>query len=251
MDTHDKEFDELFRSKLDSFETEPSAKVWPVIAAGLDQPKKKIALMPILSIAASVIVLIGAGLLFIPKKTIIKTTGVVQAKVMKTTSPVNSLQPVNLGQQPVVNKDLHRIASVQRTKEIVIKVKPVDTLTKPAITIQPARQQVIAAVQQSQQPAKSVVPDKNIPLILKPVIDQQPAFTTKPDIAAVLPAVVKKDTLPVKAKHRIRSFGDLVNVLVAKVDKRKDKVIEFTADDDGESNITGINLGIIKIKKGE
>ena len=31
MDMQDNEFDELFRSKLDEFEMEPSAKVWPGI----------------------------------------------------------------------------------------------------------------------------------------------------------------------------------------------------------------------------
>ena len=29
MDMQDKEFDELFRSKLDEFEAEPSGNVWP------------------------------------------------------------------------------------------------------------------------------------------------------------------------------------------------------------------------------
>jgi hypothetical protein len=35
------------------------------------------------------------------------------------------------------------------------------------------------------------------------------------------------------------------------VDKRKDKLIEFSSKDDDESLITGINLGIIKVKKEE
>jgi hypothetical protein len=40
-----------------------------------------------------------------------------------------------------------------------------------------------------------------------------------------------------------------LNVVIAAVDKRKDKVIEFSNTDGDESSITGINLGIIKIKK--
>jgi hypothetical protein len=52
-------------------------------------------------------------------------------------------------------------------------------------------------------------------------------------------------------KHGIRNFGDIVNLVVAKVDKRKDKVIEFSDDDEDGSSITGINLGVIKVKKGE
>ncbi|RYE28502.1 MAG: hypothetical protein EOP42_16695 [Sphingobacteriaceae bacterium] len=54
-----------------------------------------------------------------------------------------------------------------------------------------------------------------------------------------------------KVKHKhIRSFGDVVNLVMAKVDKREDKLIQFTDTDDGdESTVTGINLGIINIKK--
>ena len=41
MDMQDKEFDELFRAKLDGFEAEPSANVWPGIADELDSNKRR------------------------------------------------------------------------------------------------------------------------------------------------------------------------------------------------------------------
>jgi hypothetical protein len=46
-------------------------------------------------------------------------------------------------------------------------------------------------------------------------------------------------------------LGGLINALIAKVDRRQDKLIEFSDsdDDDAESNVTGLNLGLIKIKK--
>ena len=55
-------------------------------------------------------------------------------------------------------------------------------------------------------------------------------------------------------KHQqivFRSFGGLINAVVGKIDKRKDKVIEFNDDDDDDdgATVTGVNLGIIKIKK--
>jgi hypothetical protein len=67
MDMQDKEFDKLFSSKLEGLEIEPSAKVWKGINGELSGNKRK-SLIPFLSIAASIIVLIAAGVLFIPKK---------------------------------------------------------------------------------------------------------------------------------------------------------------------------------------
>src|ERR1700744_2449261 len=64
----DREFDDLFRSKLDNFEMEPSAQVWQNIDAELDGKKRKGGLFTLLGIAASIIMLIGAGILFLPKK---------------------------------------------------------------------------------------------------------------------------------------------------------------------------------------
>jgi hypothetical protein len=45
-------------------------------------------------------------------------------------------------------------------------------------------------------------------------------------------------------------LGGIINTIVAAVDKRDDKLIEFTDnDDDDGSRVTAVNLGIFKIKK--
>jgi len=252
----DKEMDELFRSKLDGFEMEPSAKVWPGIAAELNQPRKKNILMPFLSVAASIIVLAGAGLLFIPKKEVVKHKGQTVVAVTRATAPVSQAPSIQNAPQAVTGQlivnHISNIALAQHKKATITNtINPVDSIAKPGINIQPAQQQVIANVPQKQQQLKAVVPDNSTPLIAKQAPDQVADYATQPQIAAlpVKPAI--KDTTPVKTRHGIHSFGELVNVLVAKVDKRRDKVIEFSADDDGESHITGVNLGIIKIKKRE
>jgi hypothetical protein len=75
-------------------------------------------------------------------------------------------------------------------------------------------------------------------------------FITKPvALTAQLPQADKAIAAAPVKKRRIRSLGDLINVVVSKVDKRKDKIIEFSNTDDDEATITGVNLGIIKIKK--
>src|SRR5580698_7427927 len=94
MDMQDKDFDELFRAKLDGFETEPSANVWPGIAGGLDSSKRRRSLAPWLSIAASIVVLAGAGLFFIPKKTNTGTKPRVNNPISAIARPVVKTPPV-------------------------------------------------------------------------------------------------------------------------------------------------------------
>jgi hypothetical protein len=255
MDMQDKEMDELFRSKLEGFEMEPSDKVWPGIAGELDPPKRKIALMPFLSVAASIIVLVAAGLLFIPKKEIIKPGRHAVNGLTKTELPAKRVPSVSPVQQPAAGpvnvNHINNIAvapTMKTTTGTVVKI--VDTTAKPAANTQPAQQPMVATAPK-QQPAKAVVPDNSTALIAKQAPEPVQAYTTQPQIAALPVKPIQTDTLPIKTRHGIHSFGELVNVLVAKVDKRKNKVIEFSADDDGESHVTGINLGIIRIKKKE
>ena len=88
-------------------------------------------------------------------------------------------------------------------------------------------------------------------IAVKQTVEIANSFITKPvQMSAELTGVNKTDLLPVKPKYKMHSLGDLINAVVAKVDKRKDKFIEFT-DKDEESLITGVNLGIFKIKKEE
>ena len=59
MNMQDKEFDDLFRSKLDDFEMEPTAQVWINIDAEMDGKKRKRSVFFSLRIAASVILLLS------------------------------------------------------------------------------------------------------------------------------------------------------------------------------------------------
>ena len=252
----DKEMDGLFRSKLEGFEMEPSAGVWPGIAAELDPPKKKYPLVPFLNVAASIVVLVGAGLLFLPKKVVVQHKRAVVAIAGKVVTSVNHVSTTNSVAQAtasgVVLNHQSNIAVAQPGKAALTgAVSPVTTIAKPAINTQPIQQEIIANVPLKQPEVKAVVPDNSTPLIAKQAPDLVQAFNTQPQVAAVVVMPIQKDTLPIIPRRGIHSIGGLVNVLVAKVDKRRDKIIEFSADDDGESHVTGINLGIIKIKKRE
>ncbi len=47
----------------------------------------------------------------------------------------------------------------------------------------------------------------------------------------------------------IRNVGDLINFVVDKVDKREDKFLKFKTDDDDNSSLIGINIGMLKFSK--
>jgi hypothetical protein len=122
-----------------------------------------------------------------------------------------------------------------------------DTINAVKADVQPV---LVAVPDKKQDEIKGVVPDDNTQLNIKEPVKESLAITAKPElVAAQLPVTAQPNAAPAKTRHRIKSFGDLVNVVVAKVDKRKDKIIEFTDTDGDESTITGINLGFVSIKK--
>jgi hypothetical protein len=263
MEMQDNEFDKLFRSKLDDFEMEPSAKVWPGITWELGDGKRRKSLIPLLGIAASIIVLVTAGILFIPAKTHVISKHPVNHEIAKTNQKVNpviitkgdvkhDVQKLNT-EKNGAPKPVNRMAKLSPVK--AGQVTPFENTVQVIKKEQPIKkeeQNTLASVPQKPD-VKEVVPGNETTLSIKQApVEETTGFTAKPILASnPLPVVDKQSaTTPVKPKHRIRSLGDLINVVVAKVDKRKDKIIEFTATDDGdESTLTGVNLGIIKIKK--
>jgi hypothetical protein len=262
MDMQDKEFDGLFRSKLDEFETEPSTKVWADIAVELDASKRKKAPWPFLSIAASIIVLIAGGILFVPTKKGTNTKQRVKARIAKTIQPatvtgsttthgplvlLSANKPVKLKEtyiQARAKKAFARAGiSGKDTNAVSIKVEVAKTDDHELIAPVSPKQPVIS---------KAVVPGIETQLAVKVATGQPGAVSAKPPLLAnQLPDNSNKELAPAKSRRKIRSLGDLINLVVAKVDKRKDKVLEFSDDDDNESNLVSVNLGIIKIKKGE
>ena len=132
-------------------------------------------------------------------------------------------------------------------------VKNMDTTSAPAKALKRDEQQLVADV--AQKPGgitKPVVPETTIQQAVKQAVDQLPGTALKPDkLASQDVTDTKLDSTLVKRRHKIHNFGDLVNLVVDKLDKREDKVIQFADDEDGDSHLTGVNLGIVRIKKGE
>ena len=110
-------------------------------------------------------------------------------------------------------------------------------------------QQTIAAVEPPRKAdiTQPVVPGPETPLVTKTTTENVGQTKAAPQVTAQLPAT-DQATKPAK-RRGIHNFGDLVNIVVAKVDKRKDKAIQFTDSDDDESTVTAVNIGPVKINK--
>jgi hypothetical protein len=261
MEMQDKEFDDLFQSKLDSFEIEPSAHVWHGIAGELAAGKRRKSLLPFLSIAASIVVLVAAGVLFIPQKVSLPAKHNIKAKPSEApvqpvagSLAINKVKPAILTFKNASNVSAATIAKtnvqpVTKTNGPLIAAVN-NQATKPLDTVRADNKQILAAVTQKPGAIKAMVPDSNTQIAIKQPMQVTPGFVTKPEIAAVqLPTAEKQDVQPVKSSRKVHSIGHFINSVVAKIDKRQDKFIEFTDIDDEGSVLTGVNLGFVKIKK--
>lgn len=261
----DKEFDDIFRSKLDGFEAEPSAHVWQNITAELDGKKHKKSTVFILSIAASIVVLITAGILFIPKKGVVKhgRPDTNQLAVNKVKPAVVKSVETTVTTNPAVNKK-EQVAYAHQTVKRIIKVRHVE-VTK--TTTEPKEQSVpiIASQQPERQESKLVLASaeiKNTDDITKPstdlkvttIIPDRPETATAPDMQ-IKPALTAtqqtaaNSAKPSVKKHGIRNISDLLNLVANKADKNKDKLKRFTDADDDESVISILHIGAGRAKK--
>lgn len=255
MDMQGNELDEFFRSSLDGLEIQPSAQVWTGISAELDAGKRKRSLVSFLSIAAGIVLMLTIGVLFIPKQMKVNKQNPLVNRIVKKTFPVTktvlavlSNEQQNKKAEKAVITPANHLAAVKiertnkrvdadRTKKIKVQ--------QDRLTVENNDPQVVLKARGNDL-ASAVIPDNtNDEISVKPVMHDLNLSANKPQLAALSSKPAKT---PVK-KHRIRSMGDIFNVVIAAVDKRKDKFIEFSNTDEDDATITGINLGIIKVKK--
>jgi hypothetical protein len=250
MDMQDKELDKLFQSSLEGLEIEPSAHVWGEIAGKLDAAKRKRSIVPFLSIAAGVLLLLTAGLLFVPEvnnhtdpvkvtknEIPVKTSPVIKATPAAVLAYQQNKRAVKAVIAPVSNAAL--LKTKMADKKETHKINKQDTVGERS-TDEP--ELALAAYRGNQ--VGSVISDDKDEVNL-PVNNLLARANNQPQLTAQLPRPKPRGG----KKHRIRSLGDVLNVVIAAVDKREDKFIEFSNTDEDDATITGLNLGIIKVKK--
>jgi hypothetical protein len=253
MNMQDKDFDQLFRSKLDGLEVQPATKVWANIEAEIGGKKKR-SLAPIWSIAAAVLVLLGVGTWFLVNKPVkIKQNQVAQrVQPKRQIEMVKATQP-KVTEQVLINTPVIGIKEAKQPVNQIAYLKHKASATNHTVAEQAKPAIKEAVTQVDSQPAQilAAVPNKTV---VRPVVpDMALAVTTTIETPEVKPnatvAVTANEPEKRVKKRGIRSLGGLINAVIAKVDKREDKLIEFTESDEDQSNVTGVNLGIIKIKK--
>jgi hypothetical protein len=265
MKMSDKDFDQLFNAKLGDMEMEPSASVWSNITDELDgKQKDKKAGLPFMKIAAGIVVLMAVGLFFIRPEhqkiqltaSTIKEPVEVSQSGTTTTNTAVSVQPeitdVQSSTVAEVVKPIVKHRESQRVERFeMAAAKSVDTAkVQPqyvAKVTEPVNQNTNNTRVAANTSTAALLPETTGSFATKPTI-KEPNTNTTPVIAANS-TTEKKATEPAKRK-RIHSLGDLLNVVIAKVDKREDKLIEFTnTSDDDSFNVTGLNLGLLHAKK--
>jgi hypothetical protein len=259
MDMQDKELDRLFQQKLDDLEIQPSAGVWQGISAELNTDKRRRILLPLLSAAAGIVLLVTAGILFIPKQPF--KNGDQHHPTEIALAPKAVQHPIAVKIDPVVppapaqNKVPANpvIVPVNNIAHVKTKTNLTPSLQQPIITAQPPAAAHTDEPLLASAPAldynvvKTDAPDTATRISPKSTIIN--SEKTQPVLIAQTPVQSAPATAKPVKKHRIRSLGDVFNVVIAAVDKRKDKVIEFSNTDEDDATITGLNLGFIKVKK--
>jgi hypothetical protein len=242
----DKEFDQLFKDRFEEAEIQPSARLWDSIAEELE-PKKKAISLPVywLSAAAVAGVILTIGLLS-PKTETIKLQQQAGAHVRPSAAETTVAETT-----AVTGNNVQGLSADSRAETAAASSTPL--VIAPRLSDADIKNSL--AVVQPQEPAEHPVHKETDTFAATPVSEtaRQTAPTTEVMIArADLPEenTVSSVTEVTTPEHRgIRNVGDLVNFVVGKVDKRENKIVQFDTDDDDNSSLVSLNLGIIKFSK--
>ncbi|MDQ0969879.1 cytoskeletal protein RodZ [Flavobacterium sp. W4I14] len=243
----DKDFDQLFKDAFADAEVAPSRDLWSSIESEITPKKKRI--IPIYWLSAAAVLLIATlGVLVyqqqdntdgdkkLASNTIEKVKPAVRVQTTKDSSaaivaPVENITPV----LPVQPKAVSAIAKTKVKQNVKPAVEQQRIVTAPEMQRQ---ETIVAKVEEPKKDIKTRIEEA----ILQP----------KEEVVTALVATPVKTDEPVndneQSNRGIRNVGDVVNLIVNKMDKRKDKLIQFRTDDD-DSSLASINIGPFKIGK--
>jgi hypothetical protein len=243
----DKDFDKLFKDAFADAEVMPSRDLWSNIESEITPRKKRI--VPIYWLSAAAVLLIATiGILIYQRQnntnetkqlannTIEKPKQEVEAPVVKdqlpaVVEPVKNVAPI----LPVEAKPARAIAKTKVKQDVV---KPVE---KQRMVTAPEMQKQETMIAQVESPKNDIKAQIDAAILSQPKVDI---------VTASNPTTFKTDE-PINDNEQnkgIRNMGDVINIIVNKVDKRKDKLIQFRTDDD-DSSLSSINIGPFKIGK--
>jgi hypothetical protein len=244
----DKELDLLFKSKFTDYELEPSVSSWSKIEEQLSVKPMQRRKVPFLWMAAaSVVVVLGLGLLLWNKP---------QEQIMLKGKPAVEEGDMVIAQNNTVNMSDEVITNIQPAEA---KVEPVSRVAQEVTpnTIEESNskeENYLASIPTENPEAKQEFavtrtdPVKRITVTELMLLEEENEVKTSKIKSTMFSSLISKDEDNNQPK-RIRSVGDLVNFVIAKVDKRENKVLKISKTDESDMEITGINLGLFKYRK--
>lgn len=243
----DKDFDAFFKSSFEDYEVAPAADSWTKISEQINPKSKKKSFPVFWMAAASIIILFGIGIGFYTQPT----------NVIKLHPDEGNEVLANLALKQddfTTEKELpkpeikYTKKAIERTKSTVMLQKVIEKAEEK--TEEVSSNEALNSELTSVQNVKPIRPK----LVTEQLIAQEEIKDLKKADATLLSdnSSSYKNTVMASAtprKMRISSVGDLVNFVVAKVDKRDDKIIKLSKTEESDNEITGINLGLIKFTK--
>ena len=242
----DKDFDQLFKERFEAFEAEPSDNLWQKITKELDAPvqKKKRTLTPYWMAAASVVLLTSAVLWLNKPEDVIKLQGKSQGQVM-----VNQTKVTGTDAQDVKSQGSDEPAREVLTSAQPEKARYLASHKAPKIKVTPLNKTAVPEKVRTQLPAEDEVllATQQVTIDVKKQ-EKVPANEGNEVVMAQIDESEIEDHREAETTNpRIKSIGGLVNFVIAQVDKRDDKIIEFRDGEEG-STVSGINIGPLKFK---
>lgn len=243
----DKDFDQLFKDAFADAEVTPSRDLWSNIESEITPKKKRI--VPIYWLSAAAVLLIATiGILIYQQQNNTNETKQLANNTIEKPKPVVEL-PVVKDQSPVVVEPLKDVVPI-----LPVEAKPARAIAKTKVkqdVVKPVEKQRMVTAPEMQKQETMIAQVESPKNDIKAQIDAAILSQPKVDIVtASNPTTVKTDE-PINDNEQnkgIRNMGDVINIIVNKVDKRKDKLIQFRTDDD-DSSLSSINIGPFKIGK--
>lgn len=246
----DKELDKLFHQRFGEFEVEPSDMVWGKISNQIDHKGVgKRSYASFWMAAAGIVVVLAAGLWLYRPVEVIKLQGVVQ--LGEETKPAPSIigsdqeaESMPLDKEissNLIAKDIQ--VPEKKTEESKVQIKSqedVQPQMEEEVVIATTNKDKIPVIQEL-KPKVVIPPSDSFDKVGEGDVYAQ--SLAKPDLTEGIPT----DDTVITGQRKIKSIGSLVNFVIAKVDHRENKIIEFKDGDEG-TELTGLNLGLVKYR---
>ncbi|GGE68560.1 hypothetical protein EV200_10186 [Pedobacter psychrotolerans] len=242
----DKDFDQLFKNAFEDAEITPSRNLWSSIESEIEPKKKRI--VPLYWLSAAAVLLIATVGLLVYQQQEVKPNQFANHVEPQKAKPIIETSPVNDSSKTIttpVRKVDQVLPSTTQHVEAIAK-----TAVKEKVRSLGSQKQVTAPEMQKQEImiAKVEEPKKDI----KAKIDEAILKSKDETVLASNANTISIDEVVGESDHSenkgIRNVGDVVNLIMDKVDKRKDKLIQFRTDDD-DSSISSVNIGPFRIGK--